>query len=71
MKQTLTDDLVSFISMADLDDKNPDNYGLSGSATQVERIFPPETKEERKSLTGSAEEQTEAIYGLICDKKLI
>ena len=71
VKQTLTDDLVSFISMADLDDKNPDNYGLSGSATQVERIFPPETKEERKSLTGSAEEQTEAIYGLICDKKLI
>mgnify|MGYP002519712923 CR=1 FL=1 len=30
------------VSFDDFEDKTPDNYGLSGSATQVERIFPPE-----------------------------
>lgn len=71
VKQSVTDDMVEFLSFADLDDHNPDNYGLSGSATQVERIFPPEKNTERRIIEGDAHKQSEELYRLICDRKLI
>ncbi|MBR5587130.1 MAG: electron transfer flavoprotein subunit beta/FixA family protein [Clostridia bacterium] len=71
VKQSVTDDMVKFISLDDFDDKNPDNYGLSGSATQVERIFPPEKNTEKYSIEGGASEQAEKLFGLISDRKLI
>lgn len=71
IKMTLSDDAVKFLSMDDFDDKDEKHYGLSGSATQVERIFPPEKNTEKTSFTGTAKEQTEALLGLICDRKLI
>jgi len=33
-------------------DKNPDHYGLTGSATQVERIFPPASDAEHEVWAG-------------------
>lgn len=71
VKQSVTNDMVSFLSLEDFDDKNSDNYGLSGSATQVERIFPPEKNKEKHTIDGDASEQSEKLYQLICDKKLI
>lgn len=71
VKQGLTDDAVKFIMLDDFEDKNPDNYGLSGSATQVERIFPPEKNNEKCTITGNAEEQTESLFSLIRDRKII
>lgn len=71
VKQTLTDDMVKFITFDDCIDKNPDNYGLSGSATQVERIFPPEKNSEKCVITGSSEEQSESLYKLLKDRKVI
>lgn len=71
VKQTVNDDMVKFICFDDFEDKNPDNYGLSGSATQVERIFPPEKNSEKCTISGTAEEQTESLLNLICARKLI
>ena len=71
VKQGLTDDAVKFIMLDDFEDKNPDNYGLSGSATQVERIFPPEKNNEKCTITGNAEEQTESLFSLIRERKII
>ena len=71
IKQSLTEDVVKFISFADFEDQNPDNYGLSGSATQVERIFPPEKNTEKHIISGNAEDKTEGLFGLIKDRKLI
>lgn len=71
VKQTITDDMVKFVSMNDLDDKKPDHYGLSGSATQVERIFPPDKNKEKTSFDGSSENQTESLFDLIESLKLI
>ena len=42
IKKTLNETHVKFVSMDDFADQNANNYGLNGSATQVERIFPPE-----------------------------
>ena len=33
---------IPIITLDQFPDKNPDHYGLSGSATNVERIFPPD-----------------------------
>lgn len=71
IKQSVTDEMVNFLSFADFEDQNVDNYGLSGSATQVERIFPPEKNTQKQTVEGSPKEQTLELYRLICDKKLI
>ena len=39
--------LVKILSLDDLDNTNADLYGASGSPTRVERIFPPESSDER------------------------
>ena len=62
---------MRFISFADFEDQDEKHYGLAGSATQVERIFPPEKNTDKKSITGNAAEQTEGLFSLICDRKLI
>ena len=71
IKRSLPEDAVRFFSFDDFDDRDPKHYGLSGSATQVERIFPPEKNTERSTLSGSAEEQSDALCELLKGKKLI
>ena len=70
-KKALTDENVKFFTFEDFLDKDESHYGLSGSATQVERIFPPEKNDKKHTLTGSSDEQTEAVYQLLCQKKLV
>lgn len=71
VKQSIGEEQVRFVSMDNFQDQNPDNYGLSGSATQVERIFPPEKNQEKCSIDGDALAQADGIFDLICDRKLI
>ncbi len=71
IKQTLTDDKVRFISFSDLDDSDPDHYGLNGSATQVERIFPPSKNSERMNITGDADEVSAKIAEVVRAHKII
>ena len=71
VKQTVTDDMVKFLSFDDFEDKNVNNYGLNGSATQVERIFPPEKNTEKCIVDGNSEEQSESLFELIKCRKLI
>ena len=71
IRKTLTDDSVTFLTFADFDDQDADHYGLSGSATQVERIFPPEKISQKHTIEGDAAAQAQALYGLLLDKKLL
>ena len=71
IRKTLTDDSVRFLTFADFGDQNPDHYGLSGSATQVERIFPPEKVAQKHSVEGDAEDQAQALFTLLSDKKML
>ena len=71
IKKELKEDAVKFLSFADFDDQDPDHYGLTGSATQVERIFPPEKNEQKFNVVGDAEKQSEELFGLLKSKKLI
>ena len=70
-KRALTDEVVRFLSFADFADQDANHYGLSGSATQVERIFPPEKNTEKHTIVGSCEEQADQLAALISKMKLI
>jgi electron transfer flavoprotein beta subunit len=55
-KMATKDKEIRMITLNDFEDRNEKNYGLSGSATQVERIFPPEVNNDRELWTGTGEQ---------------
>ena len=71
IRKTLTDDSVSFLTFADFGDQNPDHYGLTGSATQVERIFPPEKVSQKHNIEGDTDTQAQALFDLLLSKKML
>ena len=71
IKQTVKDEQVKFFSFADFEDQDEKHYGLAGSATQVERIFPPEKNKEKHEITGTSDEKANGIFELIRERKLI
>ncbi len=71
VKKDLKADLVKFLTFEDFGDQNPDNYGLNGSATQVERIFPPEKIKEKENIEGDENTQAEKLFELMKNKKII
>ena len=71
VKKQLKDDAVKILTFADFDDVNRDNYGLMGSATQVERIFPPAKNEEKHNIEGDELSQAEQLFELLKAKKII
>ena len=54
-----------------LGDKDATHYGLDGSPTQVERIFPPEAANDRTVFDGTAEEAASLIYRSLTADKLV
>ena len=71
IKRELREDMVRFLTFADFEDQDDDHYGLTGSATQVERIFSPSKNTQQQVLAGSSEEQSQAIFRLLQDKKML
>ena len=71
IRKTLTEDSVQFLTFADFGDQNPDHYGLSGSATQVERIFPPGKVSQKYNIEGDADAQAQALFDLLLSKKML
>ncbi len=47
---------IKIITLNDFEDRDEKKYGLSGSPTQVERIFPPSVNNDRETWTGSGAE---------------
>lgn len=62
---------IKVIGLMDLEDKNEENYGLKGSPTQVERIFPPDVNESRELWQGSTEELTGRLFKKLKELKFI
>lgn len=62
---------ANYLSLKDFNDQDEKNYGLHGSPTQVERIFPPEISKEKIILEGTSEELTEKLFVLLSEKKFI
>lgn len=62
---------VKTFSLADFADQNEEHYGLKGSPTQVERIFPPEANSEKTIWQGSNEEMAERMYTRLKELKFV
>lgn len=71
IKKSLPENAVRFLSFNDFEDQDANHYGLSGSATQVERIYPPEKITEKQVITGDAQAQTDALFALLAEWKML
>lgn len=55
-KVSTKDREIKIITLSDFDDKDERKYGLNGSPTQVEKIFPPEMNNDRELWNGTEAE---------------
>lgn len=62
---------VKILSLKDFSDQDENKYGLLGSPTRVEKVFPPETNSERILWEGSSGELTNRCYDTLKRLKFI
>lgn len=62
---------ITVWSLADLEDRDRTHYGLDGSATQVQKIFPPTDNRERMNLAGSPAEMANALADKLRELKFV
>lgn len=71
LKAKTKDKKVNIITFADFKDQDKNHYGLKGSATSVERIFPPQTHDGQSYIEGSASQAAEKLISIFKQKKYI
>lgn len=62
---------IKVIGFSSLKDQDEMKYGLNGSPTQVQRIFPPESNIKRELWNDSAEELADKMFNKIKESKFI
>mgnify|MGYP001132789394 CR=1 FL=1 len=62
---------VKMLSLKDFEDQNEKMYGLNGSPTQVERIFPPAINTDKEMWNGSGEELADKLTAKLRELKFI
>ncbi|MCD2491490.1 electron transfer flavoprotein subunit beta/FixA family protein [Lacrimispora sp. NSJ-141] len=62
---------VRFMTFQDLPDQDMTRYGLIGSPTTVERIFPPEKSASRIYVDGTPEEKAGKLYEVLKKAKFL
>ncbi len=62
---------IKILTLSDLEDKNPENYGLSGSPTQVVEMFPPVKTKESVMIEGTAKEVSDGIINVLVESKFL
>lgn len=69
-KETATWEIETY-TLSDMEDTDEHHYGLNGSPTQVQRIFPPESHKSQETWEGTGEELAQRIYSMLKSKKFI
>ncbi|MCF0135682.1 MAG: electron transfer flavoprotein subunit beta/FixA family protein [Lachnospiraceae bacterium] len=62
---------LSQISLDFFEDKDPKHYGLAGSATAVERIFPPDISDDHAVISGTGKEAAAQVLDVLLQKKFL
>ncbi len=70
-KLIMKDYRIDLVSLKDLEDQNPDHYGLSGSPTQVDEIFPPKKRMETEKVVGSTKEVTQKLFDILKESRYV
>ncbi len=71
LKESSRDREVHMVTFADYSDQDQTHYGLKGSATSVERIFPPEMHNDQVFMEGTAKSKATFLADLFADRKYI
>ncbi len=71
LKKVTKDKKITSFGVADFEDPDESHYGMNGSATQVVRIFPPESNEETETWEGDCDELAEKITQKILELKIV
>jgi electron transfer flavoprotein beta subunit len=70
-KMDTKDRPVTLLGLNDMDDRDELHYGLSGSPTQVQRIFPPESHVHQEIWRGSGQELADKLYDMLLKQKIL
>ena len=70
-KMATKDKAIRTITFADFEDQDVNKYGLNGSPTQVERIFPPATNGKREMFKGEGSELAINVSSKLVELKLV
>ena len=70
-RKDISHDSVRVLTFVDFEDGDPTHYGLKGSPTQVQKIFPPEKKTDREMFTGPSDTLADGLVMLLKNKKFI
>ena len=62
---------IKVMGLDDLEDRDSGHYGLKGSPTQVERIFPPDKKTDKEIMEGTGRELAQAMAAVLRKHKFI
>ncbi len=71
LKKETANRKVRVLGYEDLPCQDLTRYGLNGSPTAVERMFPPQEMERQVYLNGDAGEKTKALFDILTKKKII
>ena len=62
---------IKVLTFADMEDQDENHYGLKGSPTQVERMFPPERITDKEVWRGDSEELAEKMTAKLMELKVL
>ena len=62
---------IKVLTLADLPDQDAAHYGLNGSPTQVQRIFPPEKSDTRETWDGPEKESADRLAAYLANHKFL
>ncbi|MBD7911275.1 electron transfer flavoprotein subunit beta/FixA family protein [Clostridium cibarium] len=62
---------IKVYGLSDFEDKNENMYGLNGSPTQVERIFPPSINSDKEIWNGSGNELSVKLFNKLKEMKFV
>ncbi len=62
---------INTITLKDLEDPDPIHYGLDGSPTQVDEIFPPQKRTEAIRIEGNSNELATQLFRILKESKFV
>lgn len=70
-KMETKDREIKVFSLQDMEDTDESHYGLNGSPTQVQRIFPPIENRYQEFYHGTSDELSEVLYQKVKELKFV
>ena len=70
-KESFLEYRIPMMTLKDLEDQDPEHYGLSGSPTQVEEIFPPNKSLESEMVEGNGKTLSKKIFEILKESRYV